>query len=172
MTPRARILLTLLVVFALMGVEAWRSRRNERGLRRRGAVEPPDDDYRLMQVLYPLAFLLPAAEGWLHPRAGAVWWMPGAAVFAAGKAIKYWAIAVLGDRWTFRVLVLPGAPLVRRGPYRLLRHPNYVGVAGEIAGAALLSSGPWTGAVLTLAFVGVMRRRIHVEERALARWPE
>jgi methyltransferase len=172
MTPHARILLTLLIVFALMGVEAWRSRQNERRLRRRGAMEPPGDVYPPMQVLYPLAFVLPAVEGWLVPRGGAAWWMSGVAVFAAGKAIKYWAIAVLGDRWTFRVLVLPGAPLVRRGPYRVLRHPNYVGVAGEIAGAALLCAGPWTGAVLTLAFAALMRRRIHVEERALAQWPE
>jgi methyltransferase len=75
----------------------------------------------------------------------------------------------LGERWSFRVLVLPGAPLVARGAYRFLSHPNYIGVAGEIAGAALLMGGPRTGVLFTILFGWLMLRRIKVEERALER---
>ena len=55
-------------------------------------------------------------------------------VFAGAKALKWWAIDTLGGAWTFRVIVVPDAPLVARGPYRWLRHPNYVGVLGEFIG--------------------------------------
>lgn len=157
-------------VFASMLAEASLSARHERLLRAAGAFEPPDDVYRVMQRAYPGAFLAMFAEAALRglPPWGAAA-AAGAALFVAAKALKYWAIASLGVRWTFRVLVPPGQPLVRRGPYRWLRHPNYVAVAGELLGAAIglraLASGP----VVTTAFVALMLRRIRIEEKALAR---
>lgn len=168
MSPHQRIVSTVAAIFALMLLEALRSARNERRLRAIGAVEPSDEVYPLMQVLYPLAFLVPAAEGWITTPRHAALWPAGLAVFAAAKGLKYWAIATLGERWSFRVLVLPGRALVTHGPYRFLRHPNYAGVAGEIAGAAMLCGGPWTGAAFTIVFAAVMLRRIRIEERALA----
>lgn len=167
MSVSGRILLVLATVVTLMALETRRSRRQERMLRRRGAIEPPDDVYPVMQVLYPLAFLVPAMEGWVTARHSAWMLAAGIVVFGAAKALKYWTIAALGDRWSFRVLVLPGAPLVTHGPYRFARHPNYIAVAGEIAGAALLFGAPWGGAAFTILFGAVMRTRIRVEERAL-----
>ena len=58
----------------------------------------------------------------------------------AAKALKFWAIASLGTRWTYKVLVMPGLPLVPTGPYRWLRHPNYVGVVGELVAMALMTA--------------------------------
>lgn len=162
-----RIAAGLAVVFALMLLEARRSRRAERSLRARGAVEPPGDVFQWMRVAYPLAFAVPAIEGWLRPVPPAIW-IAGLLIFTAAKALKYWAIAMLGERWSFRVLVLPGAPLVSRGPYRFLSHPNYFGVAGEIAGAALFTGGLVSGALFTILFVWLMLRRVRVEARALA----
>ena len=89
--------------------------------------------------------------------------------FVLAKALKYWAITTLGPRWTFRVLVLPSAPLVATGPYRWLRHPNYVAVAGELIGAALVMSSGITGVVSLAVFGWLMLRRIVVEDRALGR---
>jgi methyltransferase len=77
-------------------------------------------------------------------------------------------MAHLGPRWTFRVLVLPGAPLVRSGPYRLLRHPNYVAVIGEILAIAVALQAPAAGVIATLGFGWLIWRRIDVEKRALA----
>lgn len=158
----------LAVVFGLMLAEAWLSRRNERTLRRRGAVEPPDDVFRTMQILYPVAFLVPAVEGWLRASTQPWWWTAGLTTFVLAKGLKYWAIRTLGGRWTFKVLVPPGSQRTRRGPYRWMDHPNYLAVAGEILGAALLLGGAWSGIVFTILFGSLMLRRIQVEERALS----
>ena len=91
----------------------------------------------------------------------------GAAVFAAAKILKWWAIATLGRFWTFRVIVVPGAPLVTRGPYRAMRHPNYVGVMGELVGVALMAGARWSGPAAIAGFGLLVMRRIAVEERTL-----
>lgn len=151
----------------LMAAEAWWSARNETRLRARGAVEPPGDVYRAMQVAYPGCFLAMAIEGWLRaPTTGPVL-AAGLGMLVAAKALKYWAIASLGERWSFRVLVPPGAPLVAAGPYRLLNHPNYVGVSGELIGAALVFHATITGTLAVLGFGALLRRRVAVEDAAL-----
>ncbi len=162
---RRPILLAALVCAPMIG-EARRSRRNERALRAAGALEPHGDVYAAMQVVYPACFLGMIAEGSMRP-APAGREAAGAALFVAAKALKYWAIATLGPRWTFRVLVPPGAPPVTAGPYRWLRHPNYAGVAGEIAGTALMARARWTGVAALVLFGGLMLTRIAVEDRAL-----
>jgi methyltransferase len=150
-----------------MLIEARRSTRNESALRARGGAEPGDDVYPLMRIAYPAAFAAMIAEGVARGGPPATWIAAGAVVFAFGKAIKYWAIASLGQRWTFRVIVLPGAPLVRTGPYRFVRHPNYVGVIGEIVGVALMTGAIVAGPIATTAFGVLLMKRIAVEERAL-----
>jgi methyltransferase len=143
------------------------SRRNERILVARGAVEPLDPVYRTMRWAYPGAFLAMALEGALvGPAAGAVA-VTGVLIIAAAKILKIWAIATLGVRWTYRVMVIPGAPLVSSGPYRWMRHPNYAGVIGELLGMAVLMAARLTGPVSLLFFSWLLRRRILAEERAL-----
>jgi len=162
-----RSLLLLVVVFVPMLIEARRSRRNAATLRARGAVEPRDDVHWLMQVTYPACFVAMAAEGFYRPPGSARWIVPGAALFVASKALKYWAIATLGGRWTFRVLVPPDARRITTGPYRWLRHPNYIGVAGELAGMALMANAPVAGLLSFVCFGALLGARIRVEERAL-----
>jgi methyltransferase len=162
-----RSMILMALVFIPMILEARRSRGNERVLRARGAFEPRDDVYAVMQVAYPGCFLAIIAEGWWRGPAPVRWIAAGALVFAAGKALKYWAIATLGMRWTFRVLVPSGMPRITSGPYRWLRHPNYVGVAAELAGAALIAGAPIAGVLSFLVFGGLMLARITVEERAM-----
>ena len=171
-------LAALALVIALMLVELVISTRNERMLLARGAIAPADPVYETMRWAYPGSFLAMAVEGALTGPASAEALAAGLAVFGFAKALKIWAISTLGTRWTFRVLVLPNAPLVVRGPYALLRHPNYVAVVGEIVGMALLvwallavfalatnlDPGPWPVAalcVLALYFlaIGLWRRR-------------
>lgn len=155
------------IVLALMLFEAQLSRKHERALKQQGALEPAGDVYRSMQVVYPLAFVAPAIEGWLRTPT-LRWWTAGTVLFVAAKALKYWAIRALGERWTFKVLVPPGSHRTTSGPYRFVAHPNYVAVAGEILGAALLLGGPWSGILFTILFGSLMLRRIQVEERALS----
>ena len=159
--------LSLLVVLLMMIAESRVSRRNEQRLRRRGAIEPPGDVYSTMRWAYPAAFVAMAAEGAiLGPPPGAIT-VAGALLLGASKALKWWAMASLGTRWTFRVLVVPRAPLVTHGPYAVLRHPNYVSVVGELAGMALLVGARVSGPITLLLFGLLLRRRILVEDRAL-----
>ena len=156
-------------VFLPMIFEALRSGRNESLLRARGGIEPDDDVYPLMRIAYPSAFVAMIAEGGARGASPTNWLVSGAIVFVFAKAIKYWAIAALGERWTFRVIVVPGAPLVRTGPYRFLRHPTYVGVMGEIVGVALLTGAIVAGPIATIVFAALLVKRIAVEERALTK---
>lgn len=163
-----RSIAVVAVVFVLMLFEAMISRKHERRLRELGAIEPPDDVYGQMQVVYPLAFLVPAVEGWLRTPSTSPLAIVGLVTFIAAKSLKYWAASTLGDRWTFRVLVPPGSSRTRRGPYRLLAHPNYVAVVGEILGAGLFVGGRWSATLFTILFAALMLKRIRVEERALS----
>jgi methyltransferase len=120
-----------------------------------------------MRLAYPAVFVAMALEGVMSgPVPARVFWT-GIAVFTIGKIIKLWAIATLGDRWTYKVLVLPGVPLVANGPYRLVRHPNYVGVVGELIGMALITGARVTGPLGLVFFSWLLVRRIRAEEQAL-----
>ena len=155
------------VAFVPMLVEAALSSRHERRLRQAGAVEPERDVFAAMQVVYPLCFAAMIAESWIASRVLPAALAAGSALFVTAKALKYWAVATLGVRWTFRVLVPPNSARTVRGPYRLIRHPNYIAVAGELAGFALMAAAPFSGVVALLVFVPLMTARIRVEERAL-----
>ena len=128
--------------------DGWRSvlsAFNERQLRARGAIEPrrrclSDDAMGVSRRVCRdgdrgRARRTRARD---HPAGGLV-------LFGLAKALKAWAIATLGPRWTFRVLVLPGAPLVQSGPYRFIAHPNYLAVVGELVGVAVIVWAPITG---------------------------
>jgi methyltransferase len=157
----------LTAVLVMMLAELTRSRRNERELRRRGAFEPQGDVYRALALVYPLMFVAMAVEGTVFGRRDDWLLIGGFTIFIAAKALKLWAIATLGVRWSYRVLVLPGAPLVTTGPYAHLRHPNYIAVFGEIAGFAMMVQAAWTAGCSLLLFGVLVRRRIAIEENAL-----
>jgi methyltransferase len=90
------------------------------------------------------------------------------AVFVLLQGLRVWVLASLGRFWTTRVITLPGAPLVRRGPYRWFRHPNYLVVAGEIL-VLPLAFGAWEIAVIfSLANAAILTLRVRCEERALS----
>jgi methyltransferase len=160
---------TVLAALLIMAGEAVLSSFNERLLRSKGAIEPPDDVIGKMRWAYPLSFIVMGVEGAVTgpaPRDVLMW---GLALFGFAKALKLWAIASLGSRWSYRVLVLPGAPLIKTGPYRFLSHPNYLAVVGEIVSVAVIVWAPITGVLATIGFGLLMIRRIRIEDRALGR---
>jgi methyltransferase len=139
------------------------SRRNERRLRAMGGVESGAGHYPLLVLLHA-AWLLAMALA-LPADSPADWRLIG--LFAALQAARYWVVASLGVRWTTRIITVPGSPLVRRGPYRFLRHPNYAIVAAEIA-VLPLAFGAWRLAlVFSLLNALVLAHRIRVENAAL-----
>lgn len=160
-------LAALALVIALMLVELVISTRNERMLLARGAIAPADPVYETMRWAYPGVFVAMAVEGVLSAPAPPALVVAGAVVFTSAKLFKFWAITTLGERWTYKVLVLPGVPLVASGPYRFIRHPNYVGVVGELIGMALMTEARFAGPAGVLFFSWLLSRRIQAEDRAL-----
>ena len=138
--------------------ELWLSNRNTRRLLAKGAREVGASHYPLIVAVHVL---------WL----AVLWWLaPGRHIFAFWLVLyglleiaRIWVLATLGHRWTTRIIILPGAPLIRHGPYRFVNHPNYVVVIAEIAGL-------WQIALIfTVLNAAVLAIRIREENRALAR---
>ena len=138
--------------------------RNTQRLRAEGAVEIGAGHYPLM-VLMHAAWLM--AVLWLLPAPVTISW-GWLAVFVALQAARIWVITSLGRFWTTRIITLPGAPLVRRGPYRFLRHPNYLVVAGEIATLPLVFGELGVAVFFSLANAAMLFWRIRQENAALA----
>ena len=160
------------LVIGLLLAETRVSRRHELRLIERGARAPSGDVYGLMAWMYPLGFVAMMAEGfWRASLAGGgsgpSWFASGLVMFAAAKGLKYWTIGSLGDRWSFRVFIEPGRPLVTAGPYRYVAHPNYVAVVGELLGVALMFRAAISGPVVLVLFGGLLWARIRFEERVL-----
>ena len=149
-------------------VELVVSRRNEAALLRRGGVRARPDGFALFFTVHAALFFLLPAEWFLlwWPRVGLhTWIFLGIAVAAA--LVRYWAAWSLGDRYTVRVIHVPGEPLVARGPYRWVRHPIYIAVLVEMAALPLIF-GCWltAGYLTTLNIVAVLRR-VRLEEAHL-----
>ena len=147
--------------------ELWLCRRNRRRLLARGGREVRPDTYKTMAALHVLFLLSLSWESypWSFP-AGIRTWACLAAL-AVVTALRYWAIASLGKYWNTRVVVVPGARLVRTGPYRFLHHPNYLVIVLEFLLLPLLMRAPVTLILFSLANLAVLRQRIRIEEEAL-----
>ncbi len=137
--------------------------RNTRHLRAAGAIELDAGGYPLFVLLHA-AWLLSLAL--LVPASAAPSW-PLLAVFAALQLGRLWVIASLGRYWTTRLIVLPDRPLLRRGPYRFVNHPNYLIVIAEIAVLPLAFGAAMVAAVFSAANLVLLARRVMIEERAL-----
>jgi len=149
-------------------VELRVSRRHERALVARGGQVVAKSGLGLLVLAHVIWLLAwPVEVIGLATRAPSVW--PALAVgVVAAEALRLWTIATLGERWTHRVVRLDGEPLVTRGPYRWLRHPNYVAVAAEVV-LLPLAFGAWRSALVGLGlYLFGLSFRLPAEERALA----
>jgi methyltransferase len=154
----------VLAVALLRLAELVHARRSARRLLARGGAEHGAGHYPLLVALHAawLVAIFVAVPAATPPSP------PLLLLFAALLAARAWTIWSLGPYWTTRVITLPEAPLVRRGPYRFMRHPNYAIVAGEIAVLPLIF-GAWRAALLfSLLNAALLWHRIRVEDQALA----
>ncbi|HEX5566804.1 MAG TPA: isoprenylcysteine carboxyl methyltransferase family protein [Streptomyces sp.] len=159
----------VLAVAAERIVELLVARRNTRWSAARGAVERGRGHYAPMVVLHTGLLGGALAEVWVagRPFVPVLGW-PMFGVVLASQALRWWCVGALGPRWNTRVIVVPGLPAVASGPYRWLRHPNYVAVVAE--GVALpLVHGAWvTAAVFTVLNAALLTVRIRCENAALS----
>ncbi|HEU4540562.1 MAG TPA: isoprenylcysteine carboxyl methyltransferase family protein [Jiangellaceae bacterium] len=136
----------------------------------RGGVEYGTSHYPAMVVVHAALLVSCVVEVAVADRPFVPWlgW-PMLAVVAATEALRWWCVTSLGKQWNTRVIVVPDLPLVRRGPYRWLRHPNYLVVTVEVAALPLVHTAWVTAVVFSVAnAVLLLGFRIPVEERALA----
>ena len=138
--------------------------RNTRKLRAAGAIELDASGYPLFVLLH--AAWLGSLALFVPTSVAPSWALLG--IFAALQLGRLWVIASLGRLWTTRLIVLPGRPLARSGPYRFLNHPNYLIVIAEIAVLPLAFGALGIAAVFSAANLGLLARRVTLEERALA----
>jgi methyltransferase len=163
-------LLFLALVAGERLIELVVSARNAAWARARGGVEEGRGHFRVMAALHA-AFLVAcgaeviALERPFVPVLG----LPMLALALSAQALRWWAIASLGRAWNVRVIVIPGGPLVTRGPYAWLRHPNYVAVVVEGFALPLIHSAWLTAAGFTALNAALLVVRVRCEERALAR---
>jgi methyltransferase len=164
------------VVFLVTGVvlvaiqrmlELLYSRRNERRLFARGAVERGSGHYPVIVAIHSLWLVSTLVEGLLRGPEPPVWWPLPLAAFLLVQPLRYWAILSLGVNWNTRVLVVPGGELVRRGPYRYFPHPNYVVVAVEVLTFPIIFGAWITAIVFSLLNAALLYVRIRTENRAL-----
>ena len=148
------------------------SRRNAAWSRSQGGVETGQRHYPVMVALHSGLLVGALLEVWLRRpdfRPALGW--PMLALVVASQALRWWCIATLGRRWNTRVIVVPGAPPVRRGPYRFLAHPNYLAVVVEGAALPLVHTAWVTALLFTVGNATLLRVRLRVENAALATLP-
>jgi methyltransferase len=158
----------LALLYAERGLELLVSRRHARLAFAAGGEEIGRGQYRVMVAVHALFPLACAGEVFVLHRA-----FPGALGFAAlaaalaAQALRWWAAATLGARWSTRIIVVPGARPVTSGPYRYVRHPNYLAVMLEAASVPLVHAAWLSAIVFVAANAALLSVRIPAEERAM-----
>jgi len=153
----------LLVFITLQRIaELWWAKRNERGLFAAGGIEYGRSHLPLIVCLH---------ASWLVGMWVLAYDRPIDPLFLAIVVVlqigRFWVLVTLGRRWTIRIIVVPGEKLVARGPYRLMRHPNYAVVVGEFAAVPLALGLPFYALVFTILNAAVLAIRIPAENAAL-----
>ncbi|HWY60386.1 MAG TPA: isoprenylcysteine carboxylmethyltransferase family protein [Rhizomicrobium sp.] len=158
---------TAYVILALVALQRFGelalARRNTKALLARGAVEIGAGHYPLIVFLHTFWLL---SVLWFLPHPTPVRWEL-LAVFLVLQALRLWVLATLGPYWTTRIISLPGAPLATGGPYRFVRHPNYLVVAGEILVLPLVFGETMVAIIFSLANAALLFWRIRQEETGL-----
>jgi len=173
----SRLLFAILVLLVACerGFELLVSRRNIRRIMARGGIEVGAADYPSMVILHS-TFLVacPLEVVWLERPLLPACALGMSALLAGAMALRYWVVATLGERWNTRIVYVPGETPLTGGPYRYLRHPNYVAVVLEIVALPMIHTAWITAIVFSIGNAYVLRARIQTENAAIygARIPE
>ena len=159
------IVLSIVILQRL--VELFIAKRNEKWMKDQGAFEAGASHYPLMVGMHILFFIVFIIEVSFFDRQLSPIWQILLAIFLLAQLLRVWCLASLGKFWNTKIIVLPDADVVRRGPYKWIRHPNYAIVATEILVLPLLFGAFLTAVLFSILNIWMMSVRIPAEEKAL-----
>ena len=144
------------------------ARRNEIHMKANGAMEFDKIGYRVIVLMHIGFFISLVLEYILLYGKLNKFWIPLLILFILAQFLRYWAIGTLGRYWNTKILVIPQTMPINRGPYKYVKHPNYIVVITEIAVIPLIFSCYLTAVVFSILNILVLRRRVKIEEKALS----
>lgn len=162
---------SIFLIFVILQriAELLLARRNEKILKAQGAIEFDKNGYKVIAVMHVAFFISLISEKVFLQSTLNTYWIVFAVLFAGAQVLRYWAIKSLGVYWNTKILVLPNHKLVNTGPYKFLRHPNYIAVIVEIAVIPLIFSCYITSLVFSVINLVLLRRRITIEGNELTK---
>ena len=159
------IVITIVIIQRL--VELIIAKRNEKWMRSQGAFEAGAGHYPIMVSMHMAFFISLILEVLVIDRPLSPLWIPLLSLFLMAQIARVWCLTSLGKFWNTKIIILPGADVVRKGPYKFIRHPNYVIVATELLVLPLLFSAYFTAIVFSFLTLWMLSVRIPIEEKAL-----
>ena len=168
LSPLGYFLLIMAIVIQRLG-ELFLSSSHAKRLAQKGAYEIGEKNYFLMKIVHILFFCVLLGEALWHYDPPQKNYVIGAAIMIfLGQVLRFYSMAMLGERWTTKVFVVPGHPSIRRGLYRFFGHPNYLGVVLELWAIPMLGGLWWTAGIFSAINFFILWQRIEFEHRALA----
>lgn len=163
------MLFTILIGIVILQrlVELVVARKNEKWMKAQGAYEAGASHYPFMIMLHTAFFISLITEVYFFERTLSPFWVPLLIIFLLAQVARVWCLTSLGKFWNTKIIILPGAEVVQKGPYKLIRHPNYVIVCTELLVLPLIFQAYFTAIVFTLLNILILSVRIPAEERAL-----
>lgn len=160
-------LLVFIIVVIQRLVELAVAKRNENWMRSQGAIEVGASHYKWMVLMHTAFFISLLAEVLVFDRPLPVYWPALLTVFLLMQILRVWCLSSLGKFWNTKILILPGADVQKKGPYKWIRHPNYVIVTTELLVLPLLFGAYFTAALFFVLNIWMLSVRIPAEEKAL-----
>lgn len=148
-------------------VELVIAKRNEKKSLAAGGVEYDKKGYSGIVIMHVMFFISLFAEYFYFEHSLNKFWIIFLILFIAAQGLRYWAIISLGSLWNTRIIIVPGSKLVKSGPYKYFKHPNYMAVITELAVLPLMFSCFVTAIVFSVLNLFLLKRRIAIEENAL-----
>lgn len=163
------MLFTVIIAIVILQrlIELVIARRNEKWMLHQGAFEAGARHYPLMVMMHIAFFLSLLLEISIGDRTLSSFWLVLLTLFLIAQVARIWCLASLGKFWNTKIIILPGADVVKKGPYRFIRHPNYVIVTIELLVLPLLFSAYFTAIIFSLLNLWMLSVRIPAEEKAL-----
>lgn len=159
---------TLIVIVIIQRVvELIIAKKNEKWIRQQGGYEVGASHYPLMVMMHCTFFVVLILEVVLFKRSLSVLWLLFLTLFLLAQIGRFWCLYSLGKFWNTKIIVLPNANVIRKGPYRLVKHPNYLIVSLELLTLPLLFNAYVTALVFTFLNLAILSKRIPIEEAAL-----